>query len=196
MMMRVYEDGEQISGNEVRAFQDCKSFGASEETWRLFEFPMSNRYPSVKRLPIHLEKQQPVLFNEDQPIAEVLERCAATELTAFFQYNAAHPEVSIPYIHYPEYFTFDEKEKKWQIRKRGTNTLGRIYSIHPSKSEIFYLRMLLSDTTLNHSAGKQSFEDLRVANGFSYDSYKDTCRALGMLKDDELWNLVMEVAAH
>ena len=43
MMMRVYEDGEQISRNEVRAFQDCKSFGASEATWRLFEFPMSYR---------------------------------------------------------------------------------------------------------------------------------------------------------
>ena len=128
-MMRVYEDGEQTSRNEVRAFQDCKSFGASEATWRLFEFPMSTRYPAVKRLPIHLERQQPVLFNEDQAIEEVLERSSVTELTAFFQYNANNPEVSAPYIKFPEHFTFDEKEKKWKIRKRGTNTLGRIYSI-------------------------------------------------------------------
>ena len=112
MMMRVYEDGEQISRNEVRAFQDCKSFNASEAMWRLFEFPMSTRYPSVKRLPIHLEKEQQVLFGEDQPIEEVLERSGVTELTAFFQYNADHPEVSTPYIHFPEYFIFDEKEKK------------------------------------------------------------------------------------
>ena len=111
--MRVYEDGEQVSRNEVRAFQDCKSFGASEATWRLFEFPMSTRYPAVKRLPIHLEKQHPILFNEDQPIIEVLERSAITELTAFFQYNANHPEASMPYIQFPEQFTFDEKEKRW-----------------------------------------------------------------------------------
>ena len=29
-----------------------------------------------------------------------------------------------------------------------------LYSIHPSKGEIIYLRMLLSDTTLNCSAGE------------------------------------------
>ena len=56
--------------------------------------------------------------------------------------------------------------------------------------------MLLSDTTLNHSAGKKSFQELRIVNGVQYDTYKETCRALGMLKDDELWNLVMEDAAH
>ena len=43
---------------------------------------------------------------------------------------------------------------------------------------------------------KKSFEDLRVVNGVAYDTYKETCRALGMLKDDELWTLVMEDAAH
>ena len=62
---------------------------------------MSFRYPAIKRLPIHLEKQQPVLFNEDQPITEVLERCAATELTAFFntmrliQKSAYHIYISL-----------------------------------------------------------------------------------------------------
>ena len=47
--------------------------------------------------------------------------------------------------------------------------------------------MLLSNTTLNHSAGKKSFEDLRVVNDVAYDTYKETYRALGMLKDNELW---------
>ena len=56
--------------------------------------------------------------------------------------------------------------------------------------------MLLSDTTLNHSAGKKSFEELRSANDVTYDTYKETSRALGMLQDDELWNLVMGDAAH
>ena len=54
--------------------------------------------------------------------------------------------------------------------------------------------MLLSDTTLNHSAGKTSFEDMRTVNEIVYDSYKDTCIALGLLKDDELWKMVMEDA--
>ena len=54
--------------------------------------------------------------------------------------------------------------------------------------------MLLSDTTVNHSAGKKSFEDLRTVNNITYESYKETCRTLGMMKDDELWIMVMEDA--
>ena len=55
--------------------------------------------------------------------------------------------------------------------------------------------MLLSDTTLNHSAGKKSFEDLRSVDNVTYVSYRETCRMLGMLQDDELWKLVMEDAS-
>ena len=191
-MMIVDEEGRPIMRNEVKEFQDMRSIGASEATWRIFEFSMSERYPAVKRLPIHLEKEQPVYFHEDTSIMDVLERSEITELTAFFKYNTDHPETNTPYIQFPEQFVFEKGE--WRIRKRGSHTLGRVYSIHPSKGEIFYLRMLLSDTTLNHSAGKKSFEDMRTANNVPYESYKDTCRALGMLKDDQLWNLVMEDA--
>ena len=193
-MMRVDEEGQPIMRNEIREFQDMRSIGASEATWRIFEFPMSERYPAVKKLPIHLEKQQPVYFHEDASITEALERSETTELTAFFKYNTDHPETNTPYINFPEQFIYEKGE--WKIRKRGSHTLGRVYSIHPSKGEIFYLRMLLSDTALNHSAGKKSFEDLRTVNNVQYDSYKDTCRELGMLKDDQLWHLVMEDAKH
>ena len=54
--------------------------------------------------------------------------------------------------------------------------------------------MLLSDTTINHSAGKTSFEHLRIVNDTQCATYKDTCRALGLLEDDQLWDLVMEDA--
>ena len=57
-MMRVYDKAEPRARNEVREFQDLKSFGASEATWRIYEFPMSKRYPAIQRLPIHLEKEQ------------------------------------------------------------------------------------------------------------------------------------------
>ena len=97
---------------------------------------MRNRHPSVKKLPIHLERQQPVYFHESAPMDEVLARAETTELTAFFEFNAEHPETNLAYIKFPEQFIF--KDKKWQIRKQGTNTLGRIYSIHPAKGEVFF----------------------------------------------------------
>ena len=191
-MMRVDDEGQPRQRNEVREFQDLKSFGASEATWRIYEFPMSKRYPAIQRLPVHLEKEQPVFFHESASIIEALERSEITELTAFFKYNSEHPETNVPYIKFPEQFIFGKGE--WKIRQRGTHTLGRVHSIHPSKGEVFYLRMLLSDTTLNHSAGKKSFEELRTVDNMQYASYKDTCRALGMLQDDQLWQLVMEDA--
>ena len=171
-MMRVDEAGNTIR-NELREFQDLRSFGACEATWRIFEFPLSNRFPAVKRLPIHLEKEQPVYFDEDAPLNEVLERAETTELTAFFDYNSEHADANTPYINFPEEYVF--KDKIWKIRERGTRALGRVYSIHLSKGEVFYLRMLLCDTATNHSAGKKSFEDLRTVNNVTYDSYQETC---------------------
>ena len=46
-MMRVDENGQPRTRNEVREFQDCRSFGASEAAWRIFEFKLSTHYPSV-----------------------------------------------------------------------------------------------------------------------------------------------------
>ena len=179
-MMGVNEKDQPRVPNEIREFQDMKSIGASEATWRIFEFPLSDRYPSVKRLPIHMEMEQPVYFHEDASIIEALERSEITMLTAFFNYNSGHPETNTPYIRFPEKFIFEDKE--WKLRRQGSHTLGRVYSIHPSKGEIFFLRMLLSDTTLNHSAGKKSFADLRTVDNVQYATYKETCRALGMLR--------------
>lgn len=68
--------------------------------------------------------------------------------------------------------------------------------MHPSKGEIVHLQMLLSDNILNRSAGKTLFEDMRTVDSVLHDSYKETCRALGLLKDGELWHLVMEDAIH
>ena len=47
---------------------------------------------------------------------------------------------------------------------------------------------------MNQCAGKKSFEDLQTVDNVKYTSYKETCRALGLLQDDQLWNLVMEDA--
>ena len=55
--------------------------------------------------------------------------------------------------------------------------------------------MLLCNTTFNHSAGKKSCVNLHAVDGVEYDTYKETCRVLGLLKDDQLWRSVMEGAS-
>ena len=115
-MMRVDDSGQPQTRNEVKEYQDLKSFGASEATWRLFEFPMSKRYPSVQKLPIHLKKEQPVYFHEDQSIIEALERSETTELTEFFRYNTEHPDTKTPYIKFPEMFLYEKKSLKNKLK--------------------------------------------------------------------------------
>ena len=128
--MRVDEEGRPIVRNEVKEFQDLKSFGASEATWRIFEFQMSKRYPAITRLPIHLPKEQPVFFHEDTSITEALERSEVTELTAFFEYNTANPNVKVPYLQFPEKFVFEKKQ--WKIRKQGNIISGKFCRIPAS----------------------------------------------------------------
>ena len=175
--------------NEVRSFQDMKSFGAAESSWRLLEYPLSQRYPSVKRLPVHLKDQQTVRFEEEGSIFETLESGEITELTSFFKYNAENPGTNVTYINFPEMYVF--VNKAWKIRQRGCRTIGRIYSVPPNKGDLFYLRILLCDNTVNFSAGKVSFEDMLTINGVQHNSYREVCLELGLMKDDEIWSMVL-----
>ena len=54
--------------------------------------------------------------------------------------------------------------------------------------------VLLVDTTCNHSARKNSFQDLRNVNGVQCKTFKKTSRVLDLREEDHLWDLVMEDA--
>ena len=41
---------------------------------------------------------------------------------------------------------------------------------------------------LNFVKGSTSFESIRTINGVRYDTYKESCYALGLLEDDTEWN--------
>ena len=56
------------------------------------------------------------------------------------------------------------------------------------------MRLLLSDTTLNFSAGKKSFEEMLTVDGNVYTTYKDVCYALGFVDDDQEWVAVLNHA--
>jgi hypothetical protein len=43
--------------------------------------------------------------------------------------------------------------------------------------------------------GATGFEDLRTFEGFCHPSFKDACRARGLLDDDQEWHTVFDEAA-
>ena len=64
-----------------------------------------------------------------------------------------------------------------------------MYSINPTQTELFHLRLLL----LTVKCAK-SFESLRNVNDEIHDTFVATCVALGLIDDDGEWQRVMNEA--
>ena len=73
-----------IGYNEVEDFKNYRSIGASESCWRLLQFDITDRYPAVMALRIHLPGELYVIFEEGQEEATATQDSKETELTAFF----------------------------------------------------------------------------------------------------------------
>jgi len=68
----------------------------------------------------------------------------------------------------------------------ATQALGRVYTVHLSNSECFYLRMIL------HVVREPtSFTDLKTVNEVMCETYREACDRLGLLESDahllKLW---------
>ena len=60
--------------NQVSRYEIGRHTCSSEATWRILDFPIHQRYPSVQHLSVHLENGQRVYFNEAN-IREKLSNC-------------------------------------------------------------------------------------------------------------------------
>jgi len=58
-----------------------------------------------------------------------------------------------------------------------------MYTIHPNNPECFYLRILLHNVR-----GPTSFKNLKSVDGIEYDTYREACQKLGLLKHDKHWD--------
>lgn len=180
--------------DEIKAYQDRRSIGASEAVWRLFANRISERSPAVYAMRVHLPDQQMVYFQPgDEENAVQRESSRKTELTEFFTFNSMNPNTKVSYIRFPGSFVWDKKARKWKPREKDFGTIGRILTVHPIAGEVFYLRMLLSH---DHSAGAKSFEDLRTVDGHIHLTFQDSCCELGLLLHDREWETVLQDAGH
>ena len=183
--------------NEIQDFIDMRSVGSSEAVWHLLGFPITDRYPSVLALRVHLEEGQQVVFDENTEM-EALENQRETELTAFFKFNEANDQASseeLPkYVDMPKKHWYDKKRKEWRVRKKATEAqIGRVHSVNPVAGEVYYLRILLHD---NHCRGKTSYLDMMtLPSGRVCETFKEVCYEVGLLSDDKEWHKLLEVAA-
>ena len=184
--------------DEIAEYKDLRSVGSSEAAWHLLNFPITDRHPAVLALRVHLKDQQQVVFDINSEI-EALENQRNTELTAFFEYNAAALAEGIErselcrYVDMPKNHVYSKSTKKWSKRRRGAAVIGRVHTVNPVAGDVFYLRILLHN---NHCIGKTSFNDmLSVPSGKLCETYKDVCVELGLLNDDKEWEKILDEAA-
>lgn len=175
------------TNDEVSQYEMGRYVSSNEAVWRIFSFSIHERHPTVVHLAVHLENGQRVYFTTANA-GQRAERPPATTLTSFFETCASDPFArTLLYSEMPKYFTWNPSSKKFQRRKQGqpvpgyvnvysTKALGRIYTVHPSNDECFYLRLLLVNIR-----GPTSFEFIRTINGVLCATYREACQRLHLL---------------
>ncbi|PNT60476.1 hypothetical protein BRADI_5g00385v3, partial [Brachypodium distachyon] len=172
----VVTDGETFEAgvDEVEEYVNCRYLSSCEAMWRMFSFDVHVRNPSIERLEIHLPGMNRVTYSENDSLSDVVqwEDVRKSTLTEWFAMNRM--------------FTWYSEHKRWTPRGCGTR-IGRIRYVHPTKGELFYLRMLLMSVR-----GARSFEDLQTYRGQLHPTFREACQARGLLGDDKEWFRVFD----
>nr|GEV08926.1 helitron helicase-like domain-containing protein [Tanacetum cinerariifolium] len=80
--------------------------------------------------------------------------------------------------------------KYWRRSRISTkSSIGRLTYVHPASGDLFYERMLLC-----HQKGCTSFPDIRIVNDIVYSTCREACEALGLLENDQEWEIILEEA--
>lgn len=186
-----------ISHDEVSQFQTGRYISTNEAVWRIFGFSIHERYPAVVHLAFHLENGQRVYFTTETARENAMNP-KNTTLTAFFQLCQNDPFAkTLYYYDVPKYYTWNIKKSEFCRRKQGrkiseyagicaSETIGRVYTVHPNNAECYYLRMLL-----HVIKGPNSFADLKFVNDETCETYREACLKLGLLEDDKHWEVTL-----
>ena len=70
-----------------------------------------------------------------------------------------------------------------EIKRVWASSYWKNFFASPAQGEQFYLRLLLTTVT-----GATLFANLCIVNNVQYDTYKEACLALGLLKNDSEWD--------
>jgi hypothetical protein len=161
--------------DEIQQYQDGRYLCAPEACASLFRFEPNRKSHKVQRLPIHLDRQQTVIFEENQAQQAVDAGPRETELTAFFALNQGEGvdgegrvlANSLLYQDIPRYFRYskdgwiqrkepapDNIKSAWTSQKP---VIGRMHECPKKDDELYSLRTLLL-----HVKGPESFSDLKT----------------------------------
>ena len=167
--------------DEIKQYRDSRWVTPPEALWRIYGFDLSQIFPSVKQLQLHLPNMHMVSYSAEADLNDVVsdERANRTMLTEYFEANKKFEWArGILYRDFPAYFVWVSGGKYWKKRDEHTQ-IGRIVSAHPVEEERYYLIVLL-----NYVTGATSFEDLRTVNGIIFPTFCDAVEKRGLIEAD------------
>uniref|UniRef100_A0A803MTD1 ATP-dependent DNA helicase n=1 Tax=Chenopodium quinoa TaxID=63459 RepID=A0A803MTD1_CHEQI len=162
----------------------CKWYiSPCEAVWRILGYDIHYRTPSVERLSFHLPDEQSIVFEDDEPLEDVMNKSGINS-SIFLKWidcnKKSHKARNLTYCEFPTEFVWHKKgRKEWRERDQRYS-IGRIYYVSPGSGELYYLSSLL-----NIVKGPTCYEDIRTVNGVLYSAFKEACYALGLLEDDK-----------
>jgi hypothetical protein len=177
--------------DEIQEYRDCRFICSYDSFWRCYGYDIHSKQPSVERLAVHLLNQHIIRFRAKAKLPTLINNAflQKTMLTEWFVANRRHASArSLTYCDFPTKWSWMADNKTWVKRKRG-DRIGRIYYVHPSTGELYYLRMLLMLVK-----GAKCYADVRTYNGVVHKTFKDACTARGLLGDDNEWYCAFDEA--
>jgi len=106
--------------DEIKQYLDCHYVSPVDAIWRIFEFDITYRYPSVELLQYHLLGHQYVVFNDRNELHQVVNaaREKVTMLIGWFTTNIEDIEARrYTYATFPSYYIWNKALKKLTKRK-------------------------------------------------------------------------------
>ncbi|XP_038719916.1 uncharacterized protein LOC120012542 [Tripterygium wilfordii] len=177
--------------DEIKQYVDCRYLAAYESVWRLFEYHIHFRHPSVERLPIHLPFQQNIYYDDHRSLSSIIQQpdVEKTMFTEWMRTNSwSESAKNLTYSSFPSEWVWNAKYKEWTPRQRG-QSIGRMFYVHPNSGELYYLRLLL-----NVQKGPTSYVDIRTVAGFVHSTFQSACMALVLLGNDKEWHDALDEA--
>ena len=91
--------------DEITMYQEGRYVSSSEACWRILDFPIHERYPSVTALACHLENGQRVYFTSRNALDHAADPPRTTLIAFFDLCKIDEFAASILYIDVPKYYT-------------------------------------------------------------------------------------------
>jgi hypothetical protein len=177
--------------DEIQEYIDARYLSVCEALWRAFEYDIHYRVPPVERMCVHLPGMNHVRYEPGANLRALLSSPVAksTMLTAWFDANAKYSDArNLTYCEFPKEWTWVASDRYWWKRAPCAK-IGRMYYVHPTAGELYYLRILLMIVK-----GATNYADVRTFDGRVYNTYREACEARGLLESDNEWILLFDEA--